>query len=73
LGVQAQRCGQQSNSSNCHIRLKNKHPNPFRDCIRDAIERAIAFALQQRFLLMSKIKVANPIVEMDGDEMTRII
>ena len=22
---------------------------------------------------MSKIKVANPIVEMDGDEMTRII
>ncbi len=27
----------------------------------------------QNFKLMSKIKVANPVVEMDGDEMTRII
>ena len=27
----------------------------------------------QKFKLMTKIKVVNPIVEMDGDEMTRII
>src|SRR2546421_7834642 len=27
----------------------------------------------QRFLYMAKIKVANPVVELDGDEMTRII
>ena len=25
------------------------------------------------FILMSKIKVKNPVVELDGDEMTRII
>ena len=25
------------------------------------------------FILMSKIKVNNPVVELDGDEMTRII
>lgn len=25
------------------------------------------------FRLMTKIKVANPVVELDGDEMTRII
>jgi isocitrate dehydrogenase len=30
-------------------------------------------SLQQRSFNMPKIKVANPIVEMDGDEMTRII
>jgi isocitrate dehydrogenase len=39
---------------------------------RDDIAAAIV-AQQTPWPLMTKIKVANPVVEMDGDEMTRII
>src|SRR3974390_1560955 len=35
------------------------------DCCRPALKR--------RLLRMAKIKVKNPVVELDGDEMTRII
>jgi hypothetical protein len=30
-------------------------------------------AFQEAFPIMAKIKVTNPVVELDGDEMTRII
>jgi hypothetical protein len=38
------------------------------------IARAVSHAFPNKVLIaMAKIKVANPVVEMDGDEMTRII
>ncbi len=32
-----------------------------------------SFAARRSFATFSKVKVANPVVELDGDEMTRII
>lgn len=31
------------------------------------------FVTKRSFATFSKVKVANPVVELDGDEMTRII
>src|SRR5690606_11042126 len=47
-----------------------------RQCYRGAISihrRAIGPSPESEAMLMAKIKVANPVVELDGDEMTRII
>jgi len=45
----------------------------FHILLDELIKLAFIFASEIKIKLMSKIKVANPVVEMDGDEMTRII
>src|SRR5205085_106732 len=44
-----------------------------RDAAERHAERRARRALSAESLKMAKIKVKNPVVEMDGDEMTRII
>jgi isocitrate dehydrogenase len=39
----------------------------------DGMRPGLSARLAERFAHMTKIKVANPVVELDGDEMTRII
>ena len=50
---------------NC-IKHNFKFANFFLICIKILLNQSI-------FIFMAKIKVKNPIVELDGDEMTRII
>ena len=50
---------------NC-IKHNFKFANFFLICIKILLNQSI-------FLFMAKIKVKNPVVELDGDEMTRII
>jgi isocitrate dehydrogenase len=46
---------------------------PARECYSPARRASRAQNLPKKALSMAKIKVKNPVVEMDGDEMTRII
>ncbi len=61
------------------MRDLNRWLNILRSLLRDRhlrflpLSALIYIALQERKISMSKIKVKNPVVELDGDEMTRII
>src|SRR5262249_34118961 len=54
-------------------RRRRAFPRPTRSMMFSSSETYVSDARSQRLLKMAKIKVANPVVEMDGDEMTRII
>ncbi len=61
------------------MRDLNRWLNILRSLLRDRhlrflpLSASIYIVLQERKISMSKIKVKNPVVELDGDEMTRII